>query len=304
MQHLNRSSTQTGYSLLELMVALAVMAIVASQLLLTFSTQQASYQDQKRVVETQQDVRLLADVILADLRMAGFMVNRENGVGSIDGGTAAADVICMSDPNAFDDTEVEDSSDRFEGASITGTVTASDGSITLTASEMDIDGDGTNDFTNAGGILISDGTRVHCAAITNVSGADVDFTPPTPSGSTWSPLFDRAVPAIVYRLNGNQLLRNGVVISTQVEDLQIQFGVDNDNDGDIEGAEFPIDDLNTGANDLGEIMVARLTLTSRTSRADPVINGQRTAAANRIAGAADNFKRRRVTTDVQLRNMR
>ena len=85
-------------TLTELMVALAVMIIVASQVMLSYTSQHEKSQSHERVVESQEEVRLITDVILNDLRMAGFMVHETAGIGSGDGGTTGADTICVSDP--------------------------------------------------------------------------------------------------------------------------------------------------------------------------------------------------------------
>ncbi len=291
-----------GYSLIELMVSLAIVAIISSQLLLAFSEQHRSYTEQEQVSRTQQDVRILTDVILADLRMAGFMVPREYAVASADGGTAAADVLCMSDPSVLVEAEYLDASDRFAAAGVSTNLGGGDSVLNLVASEMDIDGDGNSDFAASGGILISDGSTSHCAQVTAISGTAVTFTPATASGASFSLLSTRAVPATIYAITGSTLTRNGLLLSTQMEDLQVEFGVDADADGKIEGAEFPIHDL--AGSDRSRVRLARISLTSRTAREDVEFDGSRAAAANRVAGAADHFKRRKAVADAVLRNAR
>lgn len=291
-----------GFSLIELMVAIGITVILTSQLLLVFTTQHRSYVQQGRVVETQQDLRLLTDMILGDLRMGGFMVPREASVGSIDGGTSGTDILCMSDPTAFDSSTFASATDRFEGASVTSTVSGSVSSVTLSSSEMDIDSDGNDDFVAGGGILITDGTDVHCAEITGVSANVVDITPSTPSGISMSPLATQAVPAMVYQVNGTVLTRNGTTLSDLVEDLQVEFWVDDDDDGEIDAGEFPIHDLS--GSDTSKLRVARVYVTTRTAVPEASFPGQRIAAANRVAGAADNFRRRRAIADARLRNAR
>ena len=291
-----------GYSLIELMVSMAVMAIIGSQLLLAFSTQYESYIEQDQLARTQQDVRILTDTILSELRMAGFMLPKEFGVGSIDGGTTGSDVLCISDPSVLVPIEYEDATDRYGATGVSSNLGGDDSTLTLVASEMDIDDDGNDDFVNGGGILISDGNLTHCALITDLTGATVTFAPLTPTGASYAALSIRAVPAMIYQLNGTTLARNGLVLSSHMDDLQVEFGVDADGNGLIEGAEFPIDDL--AGSDLSKIRVARVSLTSRTAMADITFTGSRAAAANRLAGGTDNFKRRKAVADAVLRNMR
>jgi len=296
----------SGFTLTELMVALAVMIIVASQVMLSYTNQHEKSQSHERVVESQEEVRLITDVILNDLRMAGFMVHETAGVGSGDGGTTGSDTICVSDPNRIAAARVAVSNSRFTGAELSSALSTSASTLNFTSSvpsTMDIDADGNNDFIAGEGVLISGGDEVHCARIVTVGTNTLDFTPPTPStGFSIAASEAIVVPALVYQLNGTQLTRNGVVLTNQVEDLQIEFGVDADNNGLIENAEFPIHDLN--GQDLTRVRTARLHVTGRTARSEPDFVGGFAAVANRNAGAADNFKRRRVTADAMLRNLR
>ena len=301
----NRSRKSTGgYSLIELMVSMAVMAIIGSQLLLAFSTQYETFIEQDQLSRTQQDVRILTDTILSDLRMAGFMVPKEYGVGTIDGGTTNPDTLCISDPTVYDAAQYENSTDRYNATDVSSNLGANDGTLTLVASQMDLDNDGNDDFTSGAGILISDGTTTHCGLITDLTGATVTFTPLTPTGATYNPLSTRAVPAMIYQVDGSTatLTRNGLVLSNHMEDLQIEFGVDADGNGKIEGAEFPIHDL-AGSN-LSKIRIARVSMTSRTAMVDIKFSGSRAAAANRVAGGTDNYKRRKAVADSVLRNMK
>ncbi len=299
---MNARNNASGYSLIELMISIAIMAVVGSQLLISFSAQHRTYVQQDQLSRTQQDVRVLMDVVLEDLRMAGFMVPREFGVDSIDGGTTAADLLCMSNPAIIAEAEYDSASDRFDAASVTSSLGSNDTTLNLDAGDMDIDGDGGDDFAVGSGILISDGTAAHCARVTDITGNTVTFTPATPSGASYTLFSTRAVPAVTYEIATTTLLRNGLVLSNFIEDMQVEFGVDSDNNGAIEGAEFPIHDL--AGVDRSRIRMARISLTSRTAQPDLTFVGARAAAANRNAGANDNFKRRKATADAVLRNMR
>ncbi len=292
----------SGFTMTELMVSMVVLVIVTSQIMLAYTNQHNNAMAHERVIESQEEVRLVADVILADLRMAGFMVHPTAGVGSIDGGTTASDVLCVSDASAIDDSVLDDASSRFDGATITSSVGGNASTVTLSPLTLDIDGNGTSDFASAGGIIISSGTEIHCGVITAKAGNTIAFTPPTAAGFSASTSNALVVPALVYRVTGNDLTRNSTVLSSQIEDIQVEFGLDLDENGLVEGAEFPIDDLS--GQDLDLIRLARIHVTARTPRAEPTFNGQFTGVANRTVAAADNFKRRRVSADALLRNLR
>ena len=282
------------------MVALVVMAFVVSQLLFSYTTQQQSHMAHERVIEAQEEVRLISDLILSDMRMAGFMVPKGAGIGSIDGGTTASDVLCVSDPNIIDPASLDDATRRFDAGETLAAITAGDTTVTLTSSSMDIDSDGNDDFAANQGVLFADGTKAHCAVITDVTGSTLTFDTALPSTYSSS---SAIVPALVYRVSGTQLTRNTIVLSNHVEDLQVEFGVDADGDSEIEAGEFPIYDLTN--DDLSRVFTARVYLTSRVDRTEPGFAGLFEAASNRdVASAADEYKRRRVISDALLRNLR
>jgi prepilin-type N-terminal cleavage/methylation domain-containing protein len=295
----------SAFSLVELMIALVVMAVVVTRVMVAFTEQHENSIEQERVVDTQQGMRLVMDVILEDLRMAGFMVQRETAVGSTDGGTSGSDVLCMSDPRVLAPSAYQNSNDRFDSAEVTTLITGGNSSITLAAGELDIDGDGNDDFIQDNGVLISDGNNVHCALVTGITGTTLDLSPSIPGGVSMSASTVAAAPALYYQLASNQLTRNGMVIATDVDDLQVEFGVDADRDGEIEPAdgEFPIHNLN--GSDTSRIRSARVHLTMRTAVAESDFSGQRAGAANRVAASStDNFRRRKAIADAHLRNLR
>lgn len=295
-----RTEHRAGFSLVELMVAVVVMGVVTSQLLLAFSHQHTTALDHERRIEIQQEARLIGDVILSDLRISGFMVPSFASIASIDGGVNGSDILCASDSTVIDDSVLLTANQKFTGATIATPFTGASSSVTVNAATMDIDSDGDDDFTEDEGLLIGTGLDAHCAVITRISGSTIEFTPST-NALFSATTNDVVVPALVYQVTGTTITRNSTVLSNHIEDLQVQFGVDIDNNGTVEGAEFPINDL-TG-EDFTLIENVRISLTARDLRGDPGFNGQFARVANRVAGAADNFKRRRNTGDTVLRNL-
>jgi Tfp pilus assembly protein PilW len=300
MGHRSALRRGAGFTTLELMVAGSIFLIVAVHVLGTFSNQMKSYNTQKRVGDVQQDARLAAEMILRDIRTAGFMLPTVAGMASADGGNGAADRLCTSDAGFFSDITLDAAMDRFDGASPTADVGAGAGSVAL--STLDLDSDTNNDFTVDRGLIISDGTRSHCARVTGIAGSTVSYTPATPGGFSVTAAAGTVVPAVVYEINGQGLERNTLLVSQQVEDLQFEFAVDNDGDGAIGVGEFPINDL-TGS-DLSEIGGVQLYVLTRSESPDPDFSGPgRQALANRTAGAADAFRRRLVSVTAAPRNL-
>ncbi len=294
---------QQGFTLLELMLALLILAVVTGQVMAMSAVQFRTYVTHERVLDAQEDSRLVTDAMLRDLRMAGFMVPAFAGTSSVDGGAVAADVLCVSDPGAIGEAALATANARFDRASLAATLGGSAGTVQLTTSEMDIDGDGAGDFGVGTGIIISNGAQSHCARITAIAGGSVQFVPATPGGFNVSPPTARAVPAHVYELVAGNLTRNTLALSSLVEDVQVEFGVDANGDGQLGAGEFPIHDLN--ASDPSAILSVRLSVLARTSAGEPETLGPgRQAVANRAAsGVADTFKRRLVSVTVTPPNM-
>jgi prepilin-type N-terminal cleavage/methylation domain-containing protein len=294
-----------GFSLIEVMVAVVVMGIVTSQLLLSFSQQHTSSLEHERTIEIQEEARLVADVILKDIRSGGFMVPKYTAVASTDGGVNGADALCISDATVINDAVLPISTAKFGGARVLNAVGGGASSVVVASSTIDIDSDGVDDFAVGQGMILGTGTRGHCAIIETVTvgltNTTIRFSPSTVGGFVAS-ADDSVVPALRYSVNAGTLSRNNIVLSNHIEDLQAEFGIDIDRNGTIEGAEFPIDNMDFEEYEL--VRNVRVHVTAREARAEENFNGQFPAIANRVAGAADNFRRRRVTGDALLRNLK
>ena len=177
--------------------------------------------------------------------------------------------------------------------------------------------------TDGGGVIITNdaGTVSYCARIAG-------FIPPTlflePQHSMTGPLsglpaqFNAtgtlAVPAIIYEVDEPNLalFRNGMALGTQVEDLQIEYWIDQSLGGTVgvmDPGEFPIHNL---ANlPVGfftdDIARVRISVITRSATPDEQAGNQfayhmRPAAGNRAEGVMDLFRRRRFTASVFPRN--
>jgi prepilin-type N-terminal cleavage/methylation domain-containing protein len=322
---------QEGFTLLELLVAVTVMVIVTSQLFMVFSSQKRTFHANQRALDVQEDARLVLDLIAFDARQAGFMVPRIAGISSQDGGAGGADRLCISDPSYIAEPQIggpptvlDSRSEHFNTTTATN-ISGSD----VTVATLDLDGsvglDGTNanDFGNVGnGVIVSDGGMSFCARITAING-NVLSLDQAPAGLTLAAA--RVTPAVIYEITPgtDTLTRNGMTLATSVEDLQIEFWVDNrTRNGAIDGnptgdptTEFPIHDLNANAGwamDTSRIRRVRVSVLTRTDMREVnpdgtekfTITSGRPALANRAAAnTRDGFQRRRFVASVMPKNL-
>ena len=77
----NRQHKQLGFTLVELLVAMAMVGIVMAAVYSTYKSQQDSYVSQEQVAEMQQNIRASLYQLARDLRMAGFNPQRAPNVG-------------------------------------------------------------------------------------------------------------------------------------------------------------------------------------------------------------------------------
>jgi type IV pilus assembly protein PilW len=111
LKHFGHNRRQErGFTLVELLVAMAITAVVMGAVYSLYKTQQDSYIAQDQVVEMQQNVRASLYQMARDLRMAGFNPQRAPNVGGFvtqlpdDGGgtttTNATNIAFTIDQNA------------------------------------------------------------------------------------------------------------------------------------------------------------------------------------------------------------
>ena len=64
--------SEAGFSLIEVMSALVILAIAMTAVFATFISQQKSFTVQNRVAEMQQNLRQAAEYMSRDIRLAGY----------------------------------------------------------------------------------------------------------------------------------------------------------------------------------------------------------------------------------------
>ena len=313
------------------MVASAIMAIVMIYVMSSFTTQRDTYEVVDQVSEAQQNTRAIAGLIERDLRSAGYMVPAEAAACGRDS-NSAADMLFVSDWNAIAPADQLSSSLHSQelGSEVVGTP-GTGSSVSISVDDVIIDGtasytaSGTNsDFQVGGGAILVDVNNPGRGCATGIVSSVPDSTTvvvdmPDALGTTISEVPDlRLIPAILYRVftpSGStipELQRNAVTFARNVEDLQLAWFYDDDNDGQVDTAEYRGavgSTYDPSAVDGSELRELRFNLVVRTGDNDPRnpdSAGRGQARENRVNNVpGDDGRRRRVhTSTIRLRNVR
>jgi prepilin-type N-terminal cleavage/methylation domain-containing protein len=321
-----------GFTLVELLVAMALLGVVVMYLTQSFTVQQRTYQVVDEVTEAQQNLRAISALMERDVRQAGFMVPEGAAVCGLDS-TLGPDVLYVSDSDAIDPEGFLFPDLGAEVTSYAGSSGTSDVGVTNAVLDgdafYDIDSDGTADYDfrpGGGAILIDAANPVRGRACGVVQVASLGSTNVKVNFSNALIPFDasqhetaelRLVPAHVYSIGGASgvdLMRDGQLLATDVEDLQVAYFYDKNDDGDVDSAEYagvtsttayaPGDGSLWPPDVLREV---RVNFVTRSQSEDPNTRFQQGAfqtTENRAAVAGtDGFRRRVHNATIRLRNV-
>jgi prepilin-type N-terminal cleavage/methylation domain-containing protein len=320
-----------GFTLLELLISVALLAVVVVYLMQTFTVHHKTYTVVDQTTEVQQNLRAISEILERDLRHAGMMVPEQGAVCGLDL-TNNADTLFVSDADAVDpDTDTA----ANYGATVTAP-TVNGGTTVLTLGSLDVeraappryaydtDGNGVNDsdFRVGAGVIVTDpgdgAGGAACGFVTGVNAGsiNVNIVSADAVGGVGASLV--AIPAHAYQItppasaNPLRLIRNGVVLTEGAEDMQVAYFIDEDEDGDwvLGGGEYlgdgdSPDYQNDSALTESRIREVRVNVVVRTRLSDPeTTQGQFQVTENRVApGGIDGFRRRVHTASVRPRNV-
>jgi type IV pilus assembly protein PilW len=97
---------QDGFTLIEILIGLAVTGLAVSAIYTTYNTQQRSYAVQQDVAEMQTHLRAAMHLLTNELRMAGFDPTGTAGAGVVSAVTSPASIRFTADLNG--DGEISD----------------------------------------------------------------------------------------------------------------------------------------------------------------------------------------------------
>jgi prepilin-type N-terminal cleavage/methylation domain-containing protein len=314
-----------GFTLIELLVSVMMLGIVMVYLLRSFTVQHRTYTVVDETTELQQNARAVSDLLERDLRHAGMMVPESGAVCGADG-TTAPDALFVSDAEAIS-PGTEKVADF--GADVSGTTVAGSATETLTldglaaeppplrlAYDTDSPPDGVadSDFRVGAGVIVTDASDpdlgAACGVVTDIPSATQITVSWLTGGLEAAGTNLVAIPAHVWRVtNAGELERDGIVLAASVDDFQIAYFFDGDDDSIVDANEYRgVSGVNYDASDAAveEDMIreVRVNLVLRTRFPDPTwTQGVFQATENRTAVAGtDGFRRRVHTGTVRLRN--
>lgn len=330
-----------GFSLIEVVVALGVLGVVSFYLMEMLARQSKAYQVVDQVTEAQQNLRAIAGLVERDLRSSSVLVPETSALCGLDR-INGPDYLFVTDSAAMDFSNVY--VDEL-GIPISGqpdTFIGTGGAVNLNLDALhagdedlfydtDSDGAADSDFRPNGGVIVVDVANPDRGAACGIidddplggSNLDVDFDLEGTAGggvtNTMAPWNAgdnasqfRAIPAHWYKVENDQLFRDGRVLASGVEDLQFAAFFDLDDDGTVDAGEAPgtAGEATYAANawdnrDLSEI---RVNFVIKTRAQDPefALNGEGEfiETENRqIVPGTDGWRRRVYTASVRPRNV-
>jgi prepilin-type N-terminal cleavage/methylation domain-containing protein len=311
---LNILNSRKGFTLVELLVTLAISGVVMAGVYSVFYTQQKSYTTQEQVSEMQQNLRACMLMMSRDARMAGFSFG-PSGISYYDGsGTKYLSAIegFNNNPDRIDII--------YADASVSAKI---DKHMPDSAGDLKVDS--TAGFSDGDLIIITDGTNASLLEVTNVqsdglvhNAAAGNINPPG-GHNTFPPggydvgcdvykvkyvsydidnTSDPAHPKMRVDLDGPLGSGNPQPLALNIEDLQFRYFFA---DGGEANAPDNLDADDT--NDSDDIRSVRINILARSDKVDPGFTGNRPAIEDHTAGGTDSYRRRLLTTEIKVRNL-
>jgi prepilin-type N-terminal cleavage/methylation domain-containing protein len=326
---------RSGYSLIELMIAISILFVILAGVFYSFGVQNEKYVVVADVTDAQQSLRGVAEMIERDVRRAGYMVPAATAACAHDY-TNQPDVVILSNSEAIRpiDALKLDAPELLVGDLGIDVISMSATTVRVIGGgvpKLKIDDGANGALATGGGVILVDRNdpeqRVACGEITAIVGdtLTVDFGP-SPDATSIGADDVIAIPAVVYKIVPataavpSQLLRNGLVLAYDVEDLQASFFFDADANGNQTAANELFGTLNaagtyppaSGATfDMGSLREVAVQIVTVTHDDAPNASGgsptltQGLVVSNRDSNLApaDRRVRRLHTANVRLRNL-
>lgn len=260
----NRALSEGGFTLIELMIAMAISLVIMGSIFFSFKSQQTSYVTQDRVAKMHQNLRAAMHMITRDIQMGGFLtsVARNSYSMNWDPTTAANENILPTiwgrDNDATAGNDVQDGTDLIvivmasgERRSLVAGESVAGGSNLITGSALDLNGGGADfDITDRRcGVLVQGNLGqaefFEVASVGAGARAINNFSQSYSEGDTIA-----RADVIIYRINDNNTTFNSTVlerrnlgndngfqvVAEDITDMQFSYHLSNNTWGDAGAA--------------------------------------------------------------------
>jgi type IV pilus assembly protein PilW len=129
-----------GFTLIEVLIALAISGLLMTAVYTAFQSQQRSYLAQDQVAEVQQNIRAGISMLVQELRMAGYDPYSSGSAGITDADGTSITFTMVADDDGVDNDNADGDDDSSTGADEVGELK------TLTFELYDAYGDGVDDI--------------------------------------------------------------------------------------------------------------------------------------------------------------
>ena len=283
-------SNKHGFTIIELLIALAISGIVSAALITTFLSQQKSYVVQENVAGMQQNLRGGMEMMTREIRLAGYDRNNAGGMGILD--ISPRDIndsidVTMNGNGAvqvaadFNNNGLSDASDIISFSIADSPIGTPDGNLDLTRD------------AGAGRQLLAENIEAMGVAFAYDEDGDGNLDVSAGGNVIWAVDSDG--------------------------DNDLDLNLDTNDDGDIDSTDGPGvsgNGLITGSAivpniNIGDIRAVRIWLLARTDREDrEYVNGHTYVVGHKVIspstdGNANNdaYRMRLLTTTMKCRNL-
>lgn len=329
---MNTPRKQTGVSVIEVMVAVAISLILLAGVMQIFLTNKHSYRVQEAFSRLQENGRYAVQFLVQDIRMAGFFgcssgVHAPRNIVNLDG-VAGADPIAEFNGNGLLGLEATDlpltlnptttlssvygGSDILQIKRATNTGIHLDGPMTAANANIKLDAaTATGMFHDDDILFVTDCEKADIFAANNVTPNGAFITIAHPMSVNIDNFLSKVyqedaevmrmlvntyyvdtnsagVPALFRASMGNNASITPEELVEGVENMQLLYGVDSDDDGVVN--KFV---TSASVTDFTKVLTVRITLTVRTIEDN---------IASQVTAAGDKRLRRSFTTSVTIRN--
>jgi type IV pilus assembly protein PilW len=289
----------TGFSLIELLVALCLSVILVSAAYGLFVSQNSVYINQNRTAEMQQNVRMAMNLLAGEFRMAGFGLSM-SGDFSRPGGTTYA-ISPTNSTSGPDSVTIRYGMTPTPNTTVTLTSAMANSNTGIPLIVSSTTGFVVNDY-----IIISDGQNAARLQITGINSgtATLQYTSVAPN---IFPTGGFAAGSCVYKLREVTYRVFNKVLQIQTDGVSWQDAVNTIEDLQLayQGTTTPTGTWLDNPSPVNQTTITnvQINLIAVPSDIDSNFSGQRPALRDHPAGSSDHYRRRLLTSTIMIRNL-